>query len=71
MVEVHIEMKMYDMDRKYFDEIYIDNLIRAYRVHGFIVEDGVNLYEPEDDDVDFLELDIEKVYNYVTGEEIV
>jgi len=69
-VEVNVDTEIYEMKMSVYNTVYKDKLIDAYRYPAFISEGGVNLYLEENDEVIFTEIKSEKIYNYITGEEI-
>jgi len=62
-------VRVYEMDRDYFEKSFRDELINAYRYRYFAMAGGAYLYVEENPEVTVAEEISERLFNYVSGEE--
>ncbi len=62
-------VRVYEMDRDYFEKSFRDELINAYRYRYFAMAGGAYLYVEENPEVTVTEEISERLFNYVSGEE--
>lgn len=70
LIEVRECRMIYEMPLDIYEEVYKNRLINEYRVIGFWMGNGISLNLGENEGVIITTLDSEKIYNYITGEEV-
>lgn len=68
---VNKNLEIFEMPIQTYEKIYKDRLIDAYRYEYFAMNGGAYLPYEENDDVIVTRLYEQKLYNYITGEEII
>lgn len=66
----NMDFMIYEMPMQVYEEVYKDKLIQAYRYAYFVMAGGVNIEHDEEDNVEVTELKEEKLYNFITREEL-
>jgi len=70
LVTVYENINIFEMPISLYEDIYKDKLINAYRYEYFEMGGGVYLDTDANDGATVTKLDEQKLYNYITGEEV-
>lgn len=71
MATVYENVQIFEMPMKVYEEIYKDKIIDTYRYQYFEMRGGAYLDTNANDGATVTEIRNEKLYNYVTGEELI